>query len=527
MSKRSLLLALCAATALAGCKESGARKAKAEKPLVGGVGQQLLAGRLSDLRVSPDYRFATVLKDAQKPALNGISPRLRVGELDAVSLTDGTVRKLGEGVTNSPGGYLFSPDARWVVLLEGYNAASQAGQAKVVDLNHPEAAPAEIGQAVTFFTFSPDSKWLAWVDGGVLELGRVGEAGRALSGEVSTAAFTADGKALVYRRKLSAGAALFVARVGDKGEPTKVADGVVDYQLSPDSARLGFTQRDAEHPDTVDLFVSAVSKPAPKKVAEGTDAFAFSPDGKWLARTEGFRPSERGALMVGPASGGPGKKVGEKVQAFQFAPGSGAVAALTQWNDRSRTGKLTVATLPEVSVTTLPQRARDLAWDPTGHFLAFSAQVLKPMISVDLFVYTLGQKDARKVGAWVYGWAFAPKGDQLLFRTECQREGRACDLDALDLTKDAPARKLLSAVYTFQASPDASRLLFTYARMDSDTYDVATYAMGSKERLTLDERALLPMLFAAEDGSRAVYVLQGGERPGLYLAKTAGGVVQR
>ena len=526
MSMRSLSLALCVAATLAGCKESSSRTAASTKPLVGGVGRLLVAGRIDDPRVSPDYRFATFLKDAQKPPVRGVSPKVRVGTLEAVSLSDGTLRKLGEGVTNAPGGYLVSPDARWVLLLEGYNMVSQAGVAKLLDLTRPEAKALTLGQAVTFFAFSPDSKHVALVDDGVLKLSPVGQDARRLGGEVSTATFSQDSKTLVFRRKLSAGAALLVAKVGGTAEPLKVSDGVVAYTLSPDSARVAFTKRSPETQNTVDLWESPLAKPAPHRVAEGTSAFAFSPDGKWLGRTEAVPPGGEGKLVVGPANGGPGKPVGEKVSTFQFAPTSNAVAALGQWNERTNVGKLTVATLPDVTVDTAPERARDLTWDPTGRFIAYSAQVLKPMIAINLYVYSLGTKTSRKVGDWVYGWTFAPKDHYLLFRTDCQREGRACDLDLLDLTKEAEAKKVLSAVYTFQPSPDAQRLLFTYARLDSETFDAATFDVGKKTRLTLDERTNLPTLFAAEDGSRALYVVPGGAHPGLYLAPTAGGVVE-
>lgn len=526
MSKRSVFVALCAGVALAGCKSSsgGGETAAAQKPLVGGMGRLIAAGRIDDPRVSPDYRFATFLKDAEKPTINGVSPKMRVGELDAVSLADGTVRKLGEGVTNSPGGYLVSPDSRWVVFLEGYNPVSQAGVAKAVDLTQAGSKPITLGQGVTFFTFSPDSQRIALVDGGVLKVGPVADPSRALGGEVSTATFSPDGKHLVFRRKLSAGGALMLAALGgaQAQAPIKLSDRAVDYQISPDSSQVAFTTRDPDHPDVVELSVSAIAKPAAHRVATGTNLFAFSPDGRWLGRTEGFRTDALGALVVGPAQGGPGKKVGEKVKAFQFAPDSKAVAALTSWNERVGIGKLAVASLPDGTVHVQQEPARDLVWDPTGRFVAYSARVVEKVVSFDLFLYSLESQRARKVGDWVYGWSFAPKDHYLLFRTDCQREARACDLDLLDLTKEAEPKKLLSAVYTFQPSPDAKRLLFTYARMDSDTFDAATYALAANTRLTLDERTLLPTLFAAADGSRALYVVPGGAHPGLYLAPTQG-----
>lgn len=182
-----------------------------------------------------------------------------------------------------------------------------------------------------------------------------------------------------------------------------------------------------------------------------------------------------------------------------------------------------MATLPDGAVQTLPERALAYEWDPKGHFVAYSAQVLEPIFSVDLFLYQLGEKASRKVGAGVYGWSFGPEDDYLMFRTECLREGRSCDLDVLDLSKDSKPKKVLDSVYTFKTSPDAKRLLFTYARTDSETYDAAVYDLATQKRETLDERTLLPAHFAAKDGSRVVYLISGGDRQGVYLADTTQG----
>ncbi len=77
---------------------------------VGGLpvlGKQVAQGDGIDLRVTPDGKFATYLLDAQKPRLDGIPPVMRLGALYAVSTAGGEPRKLGAGVTNMPGGYLF------------------------------------------------------------------------------------------------------------------------------------------------------------------------------------------------------------------------------------------------------------------------------------------------------------------------------------------------------------------------------------------------------------------------------------
>ena len=61
-------------------------------------------------------------------------------------------------------------------------------------------------------------------------------------------------------------------------------------------------------------------------------------------------------------------------------------------------------------------------------------------------------------------------------------------------------------------------MLITYARMDSDAYDVAVYNFANGQHKTLDHRVLLPASFAAKDGSKVAYIVNDAERPGVYVA---------
>jgi hypothetical protein len=70
----------------------------------------LALDRATDLRLTPDRTVATYLAMAEKPHLEGVPPQMVIGVLNAVSLSGGLPRRLGSGVTNLPGGYLFSPD---------------------------------------------------------------------------------------------------------------------------------------------------------------------------------------------------------------------------------------------------------------------------------------------------------------------------------------------------------------------------------------------------------------------------------
>jgi hypothetical protein len=122
----------------------------------------------------------------------------------------------------------------------------------------------------------------------------------------------------------------------------------------------------------------------------------------------------------------------------------------------------------------------------------------------------------------VYGFGIGP-GEVLFFRSDCLRQAqrdqpRACWLNELDLSKpDQPARQILEGIYSFKASDNGERILVSYARMDSDTYDTAVYNRRTGERRTLDTFTLLPALFTDPEGKRVVYLVADRDRSGLYL----------
>ncbi|HZH02563.1 MAG TPA: gliding motility protein, partial [Myxococcaceae bacterium] len=220
-----------------------------------------------------------------------------------------------------------------------------------------------------------------------------------------------------------------------------------------------------------------------------------------------------------PAAGGTGRKLAPRVQEFTFAPDSGAVAYLENYNVSSRAGTLGVAQLPEGAPKQVGRLVPNFNWSPDGKRLAFLARFLQPIFSVDLMLYPVGAEAATKVYAGVFGYGFTPQGDRLLLRSTCVREGRACDLFSADPSKPGEApKKLLEGVYSFRTSDDGERLLVSYAKFEADLYDVAVYNFKTGERKTLDTLALLPPLFMTPDGSKVAYALGDRKRPGIYVA---------
>ncbi|MGO8968266.1 MAG: hypothetical protein ACLQDQ_01700 [Myxococcaceae bacterium] len=522
-------LPLCAlALLLAGCPKQPSAPAQ---PLVGGLGRRLVAGAAGDLHLSRDGAWASFLKNPVRPSLEGvnpdsINPKSAVGELLAVSLGTGQARSLAPRVPNKPGAALFSPDGHWVLFLTDFDLATGTGTLRTERLD-AAGEPERRGQAVSFFTVSPDGRFFAFVDGGILKLAplEVGSAARSVAGDVSTAKFALGGSRLLALRRAAAGGALLEVPT-EGGRAKKLAERVADYELAADGRHLAFTEASPLAADVWDLWVSVLDVAAPLRAASGVGLYGFSPDSRWLARIEGKRNALGrvvvGALLVGPAGGTDAHPVGTKVGRFGFAPDGTALWALDVYNEQHDRGTLLAVELPERKVRTLNERAHTGEWGKDGRFLAFNVEVIQPLPSMDLYLYVQGEEKAFRVKEGVYGFSIAP-GPVLLFRSECLRQSqrdqpRACWLSELDLSRPHQApRQILEGIYSFKTSETGERLLVSYARLESDSYDTAVYNRRTGERKTLDTHTLLPALFADPAGKRVVYLVSERDRSGLYV----------
>lgn len=509
-------------------KGEGARAAQLAEP----SGTLLSRGDAADLRLTPDKKFALFLAEPQKPRLTGVPPMMVVGTLYASSIEEKKTRKLGDGVTNVPGGYLLSPDSRWAAFLMGYNASEQTGSLFVADLKS-DNRPIELGKVVSYFLISPDSNWIAFVDGGVLKLGRLGlENAQSISGEVANAQFSPDSKWLMYRRKLTAGGTLFLTPV-EGGRAWQLGAQVGDYLVAADSRSVAFAQRTSGGSPGYELHLSdiaALRHPdkrasgteliAGKKLAARSGFFGFSPDGRWLGWVENKNRENTGTgeLYVG-AAGSAGRKIGTQVVDFSFAPDSSAIAFLDSYTDAARAGIMVETSLPDGKPRRLGNRVPNFTWGADGKYLAFLSRFLKPLYSVDLMLHLSGKESASKVHPGVFGYGFSPKNRFLFFRTNCIRDGRACDLYQVDLADPkAEPKKILEGIYTFKSSDDEGRLVVTYARVDVQAFDLAVYNLRSGQRRTLAREIQLPPLFATADGSKLIYLAGNKKHAGVYVA---------
>jgi hypothetical protein len=529
---------------LVGCKESSnapgssnvklppAAAARAEmKSPVGGLGEKRVSGPATDLRATNDGKTATFLLDAEKPRLDGIPPGLRVGELHAIPTAGGESFKIGNGVTNAPGGYTFSPDGRWVLVLIGFNFADSQGELFAKDLWDPKKARVRLGGEVTFMRASPDSKQVAFIEAGSLKVGPLPEGPfKDVATSVQSAAFSPDGKVLYFKRRLTQNGGLYVVPLGDSlPAPKKLADQVGDWETSADGKWLAYAVRTDTGRASYDLTVADTTSWKGKSIAENTCWFEFSPDSKTLAHTVGCKPGERaGDLFVGPSDGSSARKLGDQVHDVKFTTTSSAIAWLEMFDVTPRekgrlpTGIPAVAVLPDGAPRKLGRRAPHYEWSADGKFLAFLEVAVRDSLPVyELTLHKVGAPAEEKpvvVAQGVFGYQFTPDSSRLLVRSMCIRDGRACDLFAHDPNKPAdPPKKLTEQIFSFKVSEDSTRVLTTYARMQGDTYDVAVTNLKTGETKTLEQIIQMPALFLKPDGSQLVYAVADKARPGVYV----------
>lgn len=566
---RALFVGVLCVAALSGCKKESndkgggksgpmAEQWKQDDSKLGGVGKRVAPGAATELRVSPGGDYTTYLVDAEKPRIDGIPPQMRLGVLWSVATQGGEPRRLGSGVTNVPGGWLFSGDGRWALLLEGFNPASASGNLVAVDLTQPVSEPKTLGQNVTYMLASPDGASLLFVSAGVLKAGPLPEGPfRDVAGDVSTADFLPDSKQILFRRRLTAAGGLFIAPVvaaAKESAPVKLGDYVGDYRTSPDGKQVAFAQRSEVQPTFKDLYVAAAPDFRAKRIAEATQSFEFSPDGRYLAWTQGFQSeNDLGDLYVGNAQGGEGRKVGDKVGPFTFAPDSKAVAYLEFYDPNARSGPesyggagvLGRTELPDGKPLRIGNRVPNYAWGADSTYLAFLSRFFKPIYSVDLMLYRKGWDYSSRVKVGSFGYTFAGNNERLFYRSNCIRKGRACDLFEIDPSKvppppakeaktDAgttvagdtsappatplPEKKIVEGLYTFSPSKDGARLLITYPRWETKNFDVAVMNVKTGNRKTLDSQILLPAYFTKADGRGVAYIISAGDRSGVYVA---------
>ena len=503
-------------------------------PRIPGIGLRKLDADTSELRMSPDGKTATVLVDAAKPRAEGIPPQMRAGALWAVPTGAGKATAVATGVTNMPGSVYFSADSRWLLTLGAFNILNQYGDLYAKDTTAPESEPVKLGSQVSYMLTSPDSRSVAFVEDGVLKLGElpIGPF-RQLAGEVTTAEFSPDGEFVYFKRRYSAAGGLLQVKLSDtRATPKKVNDQVGDY-VATKNGKVLYLARKTPGTPTFELFIADAKTLDSTRISGDTTLFAVTADGQWLTWLEGLDPTARGGtLWYKKLPAGEPIKLAEGVKDFEFTPDSSTLIYRARFEElqligtpleaqrTEKVGALHLLTLATGADRLIQKRSPNYLLSPDGKYLAYTARIERPEISRHLFLLNLAQGEPVKLQAWLYEYDFTPDSSRLLWRADCIRDGRACNIfmqDVADAGK-APPKVVAKEVYRFKLSGDGKRLLTTYAHTMDEMFDVSVVDLASLQSKTVDQFVTLPVVFGDAAGQQVAYIVGEKGRKGVYEA---------
>ena len=533
------------------------------------LGTRLSEAPARGLAATADGAHLVFISDVKPPQDKEVPEGLMIGALATVPATGGAVRVLGQGVTTLEGAFQLSPDSRFVAFLSGFKIDRHVGALQLADLAREEEVPKVLGEAVSFYRFSQDGRWLGYVASGALHLFEIAK-GRDLLVErdVATFEFSADGRALLFRKPLAAGGLLRLAALGDEGasEISTVAERAGDYGFSPDGRFYALTARVEGPGAPYQLLVAHSVATKPSALGDQAGSFTFSPDSKFIAFVANQTPGmPYGDLFVaglaGGAEAGAPRQIGESVADFRFAPTSDAIAL--RENQRNERGQMwqefKVVRLPSGEVRlhqkALPKAFINFLFSDDGRELAFIKH-----IKADLNLWRLDMTTSAPpelVAPWTFEYRFPrPKSGEaqaLWYRGACIREGRQCDLfeavkaavpadtkadQAADTAMAEPNKaasegkeeralpapvhpKIASAISNFELSPSGTRLFLDLPRLDTvSSFDLAwqPVAKGALPT-TIDRHVLKGSLHLLDpEGKRVAYIVTERQREGVYLA---------
>ena len=500
-------------------------------------GVRRLAGVVQDLRASADGRLLTVLVDAKKPTVEGVPPPMRVGELWAIPTEGGTPARIAQGVTNLPGGWLVSPDSRWIIASANWDPARQHGALEVADARNLAADPVLVSNRVSYAITTEDGAKLAWIEDGVLSVGPLPSGPwRQVAGEVSTAEFSPEGRYVYFRRRYAAAGGLYQVDLSEpRPQPRRMLDQVAEYTVLR-SGKLVVANARATPADRVfQLHVFDVAKLNGRKLSDDALHYRVSRDGKYLAwRSASVKGDQAdiGELWLAELPHGAPRKLGSLVKDFEFSPDGrrlvyrenyvelplGGREAQVGDSKLEKVGDLFLVELPAGLPRLLQRLCPNFLFSADGRALAYTGRIERPEVTRRLFL--MGDSGAPiALKDWLYEYQFRPGTSELFFRADCTREGRSCDLSSV--TAAAPkAKKEAGGVFGTRFAADGSRVILGFAHLTDDTFDLTTRELSTGKELPIDQYVEWPALILGEKGEHVAYLVHEKNRSGVYVAST-------
>lgn len=197
----------------------------------------------------------------------------------------------------------------------------------------PAARPTPLAKAVRVFAFAPQGEAIAYVaeaspgKQGNLHLRAADGAERSLAREVGEFRWAARAPRLAWLEEYDPRVRSGTIGAGGVDAPRRTfGRNVSDLELSSDGRYVAFLQHSTRGGYSVDLLLADVSAPegaAPRRLAQGSFGFSFSPDARWLYyRTRCERNGEACDLervdVAAPAA--QPELVAEGVKSFEYAP---------------------------------------------------------------------------------------------------------------------------------------------------------------------------------------------------------------
>jgi hypothetical protein len=178
--------------------------------------------------------------------------------------------------------------------------------------------------------------------------------------------------------------------------------------------------------------------------------------------------------------------------------------------------------LPDGKPRLLHRKCPNFLFSPDGKSLAYTARIETPDVTRRLLLLRADSAEPMVLKDWLYEYQFRPPGQQLYFRADCLREGRACDLLSIkvDAAKDTKPTREVSGVYGVRFSNDGSRAVLAFAHLTDETYDLAVRDLNTGVQTSIDQYVEWPGLLLGDSAGAVAYLVREKSRPGVYVAKS-------